>query len=428
MAVVKQAIVDIVADEMLVRNALAVAQRRLTFSRVLVINGPRQSGKTVLMRMLHDRKGGSWKSLDDATTLLAARRDSGGFVRETERPLFVDEVQRAGNPLILAVKGAVDNDNRPGQFVLAGSTRFLFEPRLSESLAGRALFVDLWPLSQGEIGRIEHEDLVTKAFAGTQSLLASGAVGESRHATMERVCRGGMPQATALNGRNRREFLAAYARTIASRDITEIGRLPTAFDLPTMMRVLAGRTSAELNTTEIARVVGASPDVTKRVLSMLETVYFHYRVPAWSRNLTAKGTRRPKLHVTDSGLAAALCGLDADAMRRPEATSSGAFLESFVVGEIARQLTWSETEASLFHWRDRDGAEVDVVLERPSGEVVGIEVKAAVDVHASDAKGLRALRDRLGSTFACGIVLHHGDTVQQIDDRIVAAPISLLWT
>lgn len=316
------------------RRALSVAQRRARFSRVVIINGPRQSGKTVLLRLLHESAGGSWNSLDDAKTLLAARRDAGGFVRESERPLFVDEVQRAGNPFILAVKAAVDIDDSPGQFFLAGSTRFLFEPRLSESLAGRALFVDLWPLSQGEIEGSSEEDFVSRAFTGFEALIDDqlSAHSESRHATMERVCRGGMPQATRLEGRDRREFLAAYARTLASRDVTELGRLPTSFDLPTLMRVLAGRTSSELNTSEIARVIGASPDVTKRVISMLETVYFHHLVPAWSRNLTAKAVRRPKLHITDSGLATALCGMKADALRRPENSVSGAFLESWACG------------------------------------------------------------------------------------------------
>jgi uncharacterized protein len=420
-----------VPTELLTRRALSVAQRRAQFSRVLIVNGPRQSGKTVLLRMLHESAGGSWNSLDDAKVLLAARRDAGGFVREGARPLFVDEVQRAGNPFILAVKGAVDIDDRPGQFYLAGSTRFLFEPRLSESLAGRALFVDLWPLSQGEIEGAAEEDFVSRAFAGHESLLSFEHVSEpieSRHATMERVCRGGMPQAVRLEGRNRRELLSAYARTLASRDVTEIGRLPTSFDLPTLMRVLAGRTSNELNTSEIARVIGASPDVTKRVVTMLETVYFHYLVPAWSRNLTAKAVRRPKLHITDSGLATALCGVNADALSRPENSVSGAFLESFVVGEVARQLTWSDTEASMFHWRDRDGAEVDILLERPNGDVVGIEVKASFDLHAGDTKGLRALRDRLGETFVAGIVLHCGNKSQRLDDRIIALPISALWS
>ncbi len=417
--------------DLLTRRAFGVAQRRATFSRVIIVNGPRQSGKTVLLRLLHESTGGTWSSLDDATSLLAARRDAGGVVRESERPLFVDEVQRAGNPFILAVKAAVDIDDTPGQFYLAGSTRFLFEPRLSESLAGRALFVDLWPLSQGEIEGSAAEDFVRLAFAGGDALVASkstGTTGETRSATMERVCRGGMPQAIRLAGRDRREFLGGYARTLASRDVTEIGRLPTSFDLPTLMRVLAGRTSNELNTSEIARVIGASPDVTKRVIAMLETVYFHHLVPAWSRNLTAKAVRRPKLHIVDSGLATALCGVDAEALRRPENSASGAFLESFVVGEVARQLTWSDTEASMFHWRDRDGAEVDIVLERPNGDVVGIEVKASFDVHAGDTKGLRALRDRLGGSFVAGIVVHCGDRAQRLDERIIALPIAALWS
>jgi uncharacterized protein len=328
----------------------------------------------------------------------------------------------------LAVKSAVDADNRPGQFVLVGSTRFLFEPRLSESLAGRAAFVDLWPLSQGELQRTQTEDFITKLFEGVDALIDHRFVGEARGITMERVCRGGMPQATTLVGRDRREFLSAYARTLASRDITEIGRLPTAFNLPTLMRAIASRTSGELNTTELARAVGASPDVTKRVLTMLETVYFHYLVPAWSRNLTAKAVRKPKIHVTDTGLAAALSGLDADALRRPDATYSGSFLESFVVGEVARQLTWSDTEASLFHWRDRDSAEVDIVLEKPTGEVVGIEVKAAFDVNYGGAKGLRVLREKLGQQFVAGIVLHCGERATRIDDRIIALPITALWT
>ena len=202
---------------------------------------------------------------------------------------------------------------------------------------------------------------------------------------------------------------------------------------PVPGRRLAGprwrtRRQETLNIAEIARVIGTSPDVTGRVVAMLETVYFHYLVPAWSRNLTAKAVRRPKLHVTDSGLATALSGLDADALRRPDSSVSGAFLESFVVGEIARQLTWSDNEASLFHWRDRDGAEVDIVLEQPNGDIVGIEVKASFDVHAGDTKGLRALRNRLGPTFVAGIVLHCGDRAQRLDERIVALPIAALWS
>jgi uncharacterized protein len=414
-------------DELLPRRALASARRRLSFSRVVVINGPRQSGKTVLLRVLHEGSGGTLYSFDDARSLRPARIDPGGFVRESSRPTFIDEVQRAGNPLVLAIKAAVDESSKPGQFVLAGSTRFLFEPRLSESLAGRALFVDLWPFSQGEIDQTELEDFATIAFRGPEALMDLTVRAESRLETFERVCRGGMPTAIGLSRRDRRDFLGAYARTLSSRDVAEMGRIPSTVDLLTLTRAIAGRTAGEHNVSALARSFGCSPEVMTRMLGLLESVYVHYRLPAWSRNLTSKVARKPKIHMTDSGLAAALCGVDAEMLRRPEATVSGAVLETFVVGELSRQLTWSDSEATMFHWRDRDGAEVDVVLELPTGPVVGIEVKAALDIDASSVRGLRTLRDRLGDRFVAGVILHCGDRVQWVEDRLIAMPVSALW-
>ena len=358
--------------------------------------------------------------------LRTARTDPGGFVREALRPTFIDEVQRGGDPLVLAVKGVVDRDNARGQFLLAGSTRFLFEPRLSDSLAGRALFVDLWPLSQGEIGQI-HDDLITALFSGPDAVRSLNCVPESRLETFRRVCRGGMPETIGVTDRERSELLAAYVRTLASRDAPEIGRLPRTVDLTTVIGVLAARTAQEFNGLALGNMLGISGDVIRRVATMLETVYVHYAIPAWSRNLTGKAIRRPKIHMVDSGVAAVVCGVDAERLRRPEERFSGALLETFVAGEISRQLTWSHTDARLFHWRDRDGSEVDLVLERPSGEVACIEVKAAHDVDPSDAKGLRTLRDKLGDRFIVGVILHCGDEIRWLEDRILAAPVSLLW-
>jgi uncharacterized protein len=161
---------------------------------------------------------------------------------------------------------------------------------------------------------------------------------------------------------------------------------------------------------------------------LFESVYLHYSLPAWSNNLSSKTTRKPKVHFTDSGLASVLCGVDPQRLRQPDATMTGALLETFVAGEICRQLTWSDVDATAFHWRDRDGAEVDIVLERPSGEVVGIEVKSALDVDPSDFKGLRLLRDRLGSRFIAGVVMHVGNTIQPFGDRLHSVPVSCLWS
>jgi uncharacterized protein len=392
----------------------------------LIVNGPRQSGKTSLLRLLHDDLGGSFSSLDEAAVLRVTRTDPGGFVREAARPTFVDEVQRGGDPLVLAIKAAVDRNDDRGQFVLAGSTRFLFEPRLSESLAGRALFVDLWPFSQGEIEG-HREDAVATLFAGPDAIASSTCAGESRLDTFRRVCRGGMPEVVLADEDDRRELLGAYIRTLVSRDAPEVARVPGSVDLRSVVGAVAARTAQELNVTSLAQSIGVSGDVMARLLRMLETVYLIHRVPAWSRNLTAKSVRRPKVHVVDSGVAAVLCGVDAERLRRPEATISGALLETFVVGEIARQLTWSSVEAQLFHFRDRDGAEVDLVLERPSGEIVGIEVKAAHDVNAADLRGLRVLRDRTGDRFAAGVVLHCGEQIRWLEDRLLAVPVSFLW-
>jgi uncharacterized protein len=375
---------------------------------------------------LHNQSGGSFLSLDDAPILRTARTDAGGFIRESQRPTFIDEVQRGGNPLVLAVKAAVDRDNTRGQFVLAGSTRFLFEPRLTESLAGRALFVDLWPFSQGEIEQ-SHDDLVTVLFQGPDAVRSLQCVAESRLQTFQRVCRGGMPETLGLGERERTDLLRAYVRTIATRDAPEVGRLPRTVDLESVINLLAGRTAQEFNAASIGNALGLNADVVRRVTSMLETVYLTYQVPAWSRNLTAKAVRRPKIHMVDTGVAAIVCGTNAERLRRPEESFSGALLESFVAGELSRQLTWSDTDARLFHWRDRDGAEVDLVLETPSGEIACIEVKAALDVDTTDTRGLRKLRDLIGSQFAVGVVLHCGDEIRWLDDRILAAPISLLW-
>ena len=257
--------------EVVPRRALETARRRLLFSRVVVVNGPRQAGKTVLLRLLRDELGGDLYSLDDARSLRPARRDPAGFVRESTRPTFVDEVQRAGDPLLLAIKSAVDESSTPSQFVLAGSTRFLFEPRLSESLAGRAVFIDLWPFSQGEIEQTVLEDFASLAFRGPDALIGLAVRAESRMDTFERVCRGGMPTAVGLSARDRRDFLRAYARTLSSRDVSEMGRIPGSVDLLSVMRAIAGRSAGEHNVAEVARHFGASAHRMTRLLGLLES-------------------------------------------------------------------------------------------------------------------------------------------------------------
>lgn len=413
------------------RRALDVLEQRLRAARVVVVNGPRQSGKTELLRMASGRAGGTYLTLDVPEQLGAARRDPRGFVERGGLPLFVDEVQRGGDGLLLAVKVAVDERRTRGQFCLAGSTRFLTEPRLSESLAGRVRFVDLWPLSQGEI-RGELDGLVDVLAAGPQALRDAAAarspvvVKRSEAATL--VCRGGFPEA-ALHGTigDAQDFLEDYVRTLAQRDVRELARIQMADDLPRVMALLAARTAQVLNVSDLANDAGLGAETTRRYLPLLETVYLFHRLPPAVASPTTRQKRSPKLHFVDSGLAASLVRETPDSLARPENPWLGPLLETFVVGELARQLTWSNTRATLSHWQDRDGREVDVVLELAPGRIVGIEVKAARDVADVDVRHLAHLRDKMGKGFVHGVVIHLGDRVQPLGERLTAVPLASLW-
>jgi len=395
------------------------------------VNGPRQCGKSELLRMLHDQLGGTLSSLDEPVQLRAARTDPTGFVSDRALPLFVDEVQRGGNPLVLALKVLLDGSQEPGQVVLAGSTRFLTEPRLSESLAGRVRFLDLWPLAQAEIEEASEANPVDLLLSSTRRLRRAYAdlPGPSRREVYERVCRGGYPEAVlAPSDRARTGFFNDYVRTISQRDITEIGRIAQRVELPGFMRVLASRTATVLNTATLADVVGLTPDSVRRYLPLVETVFLTMRLPAWSRNVTAQLRRRPKVHLTDSGLAAALTGTTPDRMLDPASTYTGQLLETFVVTELVKLTTWCEEPVALSHYRDAEGREADVVLESPDGRITAIEVKAAVDVDERDVRHLTYLRDQLGESFTNGVIIHCGKQTVPLGDRITALPVNALWS
>ena len=418
------------SSSLLPRRALDVTRDHLANARVVVVNGARQSGKSELLRLVQRETAGRYVSLDVPADLRLARTDPTGLIATTERPLVIDEVQRGGDPLVLAIKAAVDLDARRGQFLLAGSTRFLAEPRLSESLAGRARFVDLWPLSQGEIDRHTGGDrLVDLLFeVGIDDVASGAADGATRHAIMDRLTRGGFPESVlAESDRARRGFFKDYLRTVSQRDITELSRMSQRVDFETVLRLLAARTAGELNSTSLANDAGLGPDTMRRYVPLLEAVFMVWRLPAWSTNLTSKVARRSKVHLVDYGLAAALNGASTDSLSRAGSPLAGPLLETMVACELAKQATWADNDYRLFHWRNGDGREIDLLAEHADGSVVAIEVKAAADVAEVDLRHLAWLRDRLGPRFRNGAVLHLGDRARRWGDRLVSLPISALW-
>lgn len=403
----------------MVREALAAF-------RVVVVTGARQAGKTTLVRQVLEGRG-TFVRLDDEAMLQAALTDPVSMARAGGLPRAFDEIQRAGDPLVRAIKAVVDDDPAPGQFVLNGSADFLTVPTISESLAGRAAFFELWPFTQGEIEG-SADGFVDAAFDDPESLRAGPPSRLGPVDYLQRVVRGGYPEVVAMAESARRTWFTNYVRTVTQRDITELTGARRADQLPKLLRLLAARTANELVLTEVHRDAGfGSRDTTDDYIGFLGMTYLIRLLPAWSRNLTTKVKRHPKVHVCDTGLAAHLLGKRAEALARPTDPARGPLLETFAINEIQRQLGWSAVDASPHHFRDRAGAEVDLVLEATDGRVVAVEVKASATVERSDFRWLEFLRSRVGDDFLHGFVLYCGERPLAFGERLSAIPLAYLW-
>src|SRR5487761_1310725 len=384
------------------------AERRLqnlaSWLRVVVLNGPRQSGKTTLLRMFQQRSTAAYVTLDDAFQLAQARNDPATFVAQGPSPLIIDEVQRGGDDLIRAIKIMVDQRQDRGQFILSGSARFLTVPTLSESLAGRAGFIDLWPLSLGERTG-SSAGFADRVFGDPASLLGGGQAEWTRDDYLSLITAGGYPEVLAIPVQPaRNSWFDGYLSTVIVRDIGDFASIRDADAIPKVLGLIAARSGSPMVIADIARDLAVRPDTIRNYLAYLEIVFLTVTVPAWSGNLTSKITKPPKVFVTDSGLAAHLLRVTSDALRAPGHPALGGLLETFVLSELVKLRAASDTGFDIYHLRDRAGAEVDFVLEGPGGQVAGLEVKASASPGSGDAKHLRWLKAKLGSRMTAGVI------------------------
>ena len=393
----------------------------LAHARVVVVNGPRQAGKTTLAHDLIEREGEgrAYLTLDDPAVLTAARRDPVGFVAGLASPVVIDEVQRAPE-LFRAIKMAVDRDRRPGRFLLTGSANVLLLPRLADALVGRMEILTLWPLSVGEVAHVR-EGFVDAAFTEGSPVLRPPS---RRVDLLERLLTGGFPE-PALRGR-REAWFAGYVMTLLERDVRDLARLEQLTALPPLLQLLAARSGSLLNTAELSRVSALPQNTLRRHLALFEAVYITGRLPAWSGSATKRLAKTPKLFFTDTGLMAHLLQLGPE---RIESTPTlvGPLLENFVVMEIQKQLGWSRIRPAVFHYRSHGGNEVDIVLEGPAGQLVGVEVKASSTISAGDLRGLQALQADRPKRFHRGLILYRGQTIVPFGPRLHAVPIETLW-
>lgn len=397
-------------------------------TRIVVVQGARQVGKTTLIQRIVDGRGGRLESFDDPLTARTAREDPVGFLSsDPDRLLAIDEIQRVPE-LILALKYVVDRDPRPGRFLVTASADLLTLPAVEDSLAGRTDTIELHGFSQGELST-HTERFVDRLLAGERFVDHRSDL--HRRNYLDRAIAGGYPEAlTRTPGRRRDQWLDNYVNSIVRREAGEVSNLQRVAELPLILRVLAARNSSELNVADVARDTEIPTRTLTPYLELLQTLYLTQHIPAWARNLAKRVVSRPKVSLLDTGLAARLINVStrgASPDANPEA--AGAILEGFVAGEIRRQLTWSEETPRLGHFRDQSSSrEVDLVLETPDGRVAGVEVKSSASPSIKDAKGLEYLRDKLGKRFVAGVVLHTGTTGGSFSDRISAVPMDVLWT
>ena len=402
------------------RFGKARIEEALEDTRVIMIAGPRQSGKTTLAEEIAN-KGRPFLTLDDATQLDAAKRDPVGFLRDVDRAV-IDEVQRAPE-LLLAIKTEVDKDKRPGRFLLTGSANPMTVPTVAESLAGRMEVFQLLPLSQAEIRRGQGRFL-DDAFSGKTPNAGEPILGKN---LVELVLTGGYPEALERAGWPRRQdWHFSYLDATIQRDVRDIASVEQIASMPKLLRALAECTGQLVNYSGIGSALGMNHVTTRKYMQIFESLYLIASLQPWFTNKLKRMTKSPKLHFLDSGLLSTLKGISPEQIEN-DRTKFGAVLETFVFGEIRKLASWSNQRYLFSHFRNKDGNEVDLVIENFRGEVLGIEVKAAATVRNADFSGLRKLASACGESFVQGIVLYDHDQAVTFGENLCAAPIASLW-
>ena len=397
-----------------IRNALAD-------TRVVLLSGPRQSGKTTLGRKLAN-DGMAYMTLDNATVLDAARGDPVGFVRGLDRAV-IDEVQRAPG-LMLALKESVDADRRPGRFLLTGSADLMALPRVADSLAGRMEVMRLFPLAQCEL-RGANSGFLAAVFAGEVPRVAETLVG---HDLVAAVLAGGYPEAlTRRSWSRRQDWYSGYLDAIVQRDVRDVAQIEQLQQMPKLLRVMGAHAGQLVNYSGLGASLGMNHVTTQKYVGVFESLFLVHTLPPWHGNLLKRLTKTPKLHFLDAGLLAALRDLTPGRLQA-DRTPFGPLLETFVFAELLKLASWADGRFEFTHFRDKEQNEVDVVIEDRQGRVVGIEVKAAATVTGSDFGGLRKLADACGVRFVMGLVLYDHDKTVPFGDRLAAAPLAALWS
>lgn len=412
------------------RHILPVAREFLDAFRVTVIGGARQVGKSTLAKMLMDGRPAVFYSLDNPAILDQVRSDPQTALQHPpDTTVVIDEAQLMPE-LANYIKLIVDEDNRRGQFLLTGSSDLMHSRGNNESLAGRAVTLTLHGFSQGEWqyqGSKEPEDFISlivnegaDVFTGFTSL-------HTRESILNAMSQGAFPEAMNLPDRVREGWMASYIDRLLNRDIQVFGRSIPQDRIHQVLRLLAANQSGELVYARIGQLSGIPERSIESYVTMLERVHTITPLRPWRNNLAKREVGRRKAYIEDTSLALHLANMMSSSLTTTEGTALGAFVEGWVIQELIKQQGWAQSRYQLFHYRERNGKEVDVIVELGDGTIIAIEIKASRTQKAEHFNSLRWMQDELRDRFRMGIVLSLAPNAVQINDRLWRLPISALW-
>ncbi|MGD8836385.1 MAG: ATP-binding protein [Desulfobacteraceae bacterium] len=400
----------------------ATIKQMLSERRVLMLSGPRQSGKTTLSRELESDQT-EYRTLDDGTLREAAKNDPQGFIKRRTKTLIIDEVQRIPS-LLPAIKKAVDEDTRSGQYLLTGSANIQSLPTVRESLAGRIAKIRLRPLAQGEVMK-NVPRFIESAF---KQAFVQSHTHYDRDALLEIAFRGGFPEPMTLQDRGRKRWHADYIGAILERDLKEIAKIHRKNAMRELVNLLAAWSGKFMNLSAIGSGLSIQRATIESYINALETLFMVERVYPWTKTDYARVGKQSKLFMTDSGLMSSLLRWNMDQVRF-DSDRSGKLIETFAFNEIAAQVDAANGRYELFHYRDREKREIDFLIEREDNALLGVEIKAGSAVNKNDFKHLKWFQNNLAMNKEfIGIILYTGQYPASFGNNLWAIPFALLWS
>ena len=420
-------------EDILPRHLSEKLDKALGSARIVNIVGPRQAGKTTLVRDLY--KNGKFITLDDESVLTAIENDPSGQLESLTtgfdaEPLIIDEVQRSKG-LVLTIKKTVDGNRRKGQFILTGSSNIFTSIRVADSLAGRMRVLKLWPLTVSEIRKRNPSTILTWALSPAPKLAVLPTPEKTdRQAYIDIILRGGFPEIFPLEAEERQEYYRDYVDAIVDRDVADVLPVRKTDALRRLINQLAVRTATELNLSEICKLVGVQRNTLDQYLEVLSRLSVVAKLGAWASGESRREIKNAKSHFVDTGVACALRRLTSESFRADANPAAlGGLMESFVYSELMRSAPYQDENFRFYHWRDSRGREIDILAESAT-QLIGIEVKASTTVSAQDFKHLRWFAEKGPGTTkkVTGLVFYLGQEKLSFGNGIFALPVSTLWS